>query len=91
MKKILFSASWFETDQTGTSRARFEAGKHYPADDAEAQRCVARGIAAEVEVADEPAPEAETAPAETAEPEAEAPAEPPAPAPAPAPAAKAKK
>lgn len=54
MKRILFSASWFETDQTGTSRPRFEAGQHYSPDDVEAQRCVARGIAAEVDVADEP-------------------------------------
>ncbi|MDN8617868.1 hypothetical protein [Variovorax ginsengisoli] len=88
MKRILFTSAWFETDHTGTSHARFEAGKDYPADDAEAKRCVARGIAEEVDVADEPAaaPNVTTdAPAtEAAEPAAEAPAAEPAPAPAPA-------
>lgn len=54
MKRIRFSADWFETDLSGNSRPRFEAGKDYPADDEEAVRCVARGIAEEVDVADAP-------------------------------------
>lgn len=86
MKRIQFSQTFFETDGSGNHRPRFEAGKHYPADDAEAQRCVARGIAEEVDVPD-PEPE---------QPAAEAGAPAPAPSPeataaAPAPAAKAKK
>ena len=89
MKKIRFTESWFETDQTGTSRARFEAGKDYLPDD-EAKRCVARGIAKEGDVADEPAAdlEADSSAAQVDQAAAEAAA--PAPAPA-APAAKAKK
>lgn len=87
MKKIRFSANFHETDAGGNSVIRFAAGQDYPADDAEAIRCVARGIAKEVEVEDEapadPAPESGTA----AEGEAAAPAPSEAPATAPAPAA----
>lgn len=50
MKKIRFSAAWYETSPHGGSYARFEAGKDYPADDDEAIRCIARGIAEEVDV-----------------------------------------
>lgn len=66
MKKtmISFRANFNATDASGNSSPRFEAGKEYdPAkdDDGEMKRCIARGIAEEVEVdvADEPA---ETAP-----------------------------
>lgn len=61
MKRILFSYTFFATDSSGNSKPQFEAGKHYPADDAEAVRCIARGIAAEVEVDDPPAEAADGA------------------------------
>lgn len=86
MKKIRFSANFHETDAGGNSVIRFAAGQDYPADDAEAIRCVARGIAEEVEV-DEEAPAAaapESAPAAEADAAAPAPSEAPAVAPAPA-------
>lgn len=53
MKKIRFSANFHETGAGGNSGIRFAAGQDYPADDAEAIRCIARGIAHEVEVPDE--------------------------------------
>jgi hypothetical protein len=75
VKKIRFSANFNDTGPTGTSYARYEAGKDYPADDAEAQRCIARGIAAEVDVPDEPEAEPVAADA-VAEPVEAAPAKP---------------
>jgi hypothetical protein len=69
MKRILFSATFFDGGEE-----RYQAGKHYPADDAEAARCVARGIAKEVDVADEPAaaPDADAGIADSAGPAADA-------------------
>lgn len=61
MNRILFFQTFFATDGSGNSRPQFEAGKHYPADDAEAVRCIARGIAEAVDV---PEVEAEEAAAE---------------------------
>lgn len=52
MNRILFSQTFFATDVSGNSKPQFEAGKHYPTDDAEAKRCIARGIATEVDVPD---------------------------------------
>lgn len=60
MKMIRFSKPFFAVNAGGASYPQFEAGKDYPADDPEAIRCVARGIAEEVEVAD-PQPEPEAA------------------------------
>lgn len=75
MNRILFSQTFFATDGGGNSRPQFEAGKHYPADDAEARRCIARGIAAEVDVEDPAAEDDAEPPADAAsEPAAEAPA-----------------
>lgn len=68
MKVIRYSASWFETDVTGTSRAKFEAGKCYPVSD-ESQGHVLRGIAEEID-APEDVEKAEAA-AESAEAKAE--------------------
>lgn len=50
MNRILFSQTFFATDGSGNSKPQFEAGKHYPADDAEAKRCIARGIAEAIDV-----------------------------------------
>lgn len=66
MKRILFSSTFFATDTSGNSKPQFEAGKHYPPDDAEARRCIARGIAAEVDVEDEQPAAAADAPADAA-------------------------
>lgn len=92
MKMIQFSQTFWHC-VNGVSVPQFEAGKQYPADDAEAQRCVVRGIAEEVDVPDAvPEPEGVAS-----EPAADAPAAAPEPEPAaepaaaPAPAAKAKK
>jgi hypothetical protein len=52
MKVIRYSASWFETDVTGTSRAKYEAGKCYPVTD-ETQQHVLHGIAEEVDAPDD--------------------------------------
>lgn len=71
MKMIRFFANFYGTDGGGNSRAIYEAGQDYPADDAEARRCIARGIAEEVDVADAPQA-AETAEAATSEPDAAA-------------------
>lgn len=68
MKVIRYSASWFETDVTGTSRAKFEAGKFYPVTE-ETQRHVIHGIAEEVDAPDD-VEKAEAA-AESAEAKAE--------------------
>ncbi|MDQ0082938.1 hypothetical protein J2W35_003297 [Variovorax boronicumulans] len=53
MKKIRFSANFHATDAGGNSVIQFAAGQEYPADDPEALRCIARGIAEEVDVPDE--------------------------------------
>lgn len=50
MKVIRYTQSWFEVDSTGSSRAKFEAGKCYPISE-ETTRHVDRGIA---EVVDAP-------------------------------------
>lgn len=70
MIRIRFSQTFFATNGSGASVPQFEAGKDYPADDEEAIRCVARGIAEKVDVEEtEPAPaEPVAAPAEAAEP-----------------------
>lgn len=70
MKMIRFSQTFWHCVH-GASVPQFEAGKDYPADNAEAQRCIARGIAEEVDVPDEPAEEAKPA-ADGAEPAADA-------------------
>lgn len=48
MKRILFSTTFYNE-----GIPQFEAGKHYAADDAEAIRCIARGIAKEVDIDDQ--------------------------------------
>lgn len=63
MKMIRFNANFYGTDSGGNSRAVFEAGKYYPAADEEARRCIARGIAEEVDVPDEPAADEPSSPA----------------------------
>jgi hypothetical protein len=56
MKVIRFHAPFFGTDAAGNHCEQFSAGKDYPAENEEARRCIARGLAEEVEVADpEPA------------------------------------
>lgn len=69
IKSALFAVNFHQTDDTGSSRVRFAAGQAYPlADDTdgELRRCIARGIATEVDV--DAAPEAPEA-AATAEPQ----------------------
>ena len=61
MKMIRFTKTFWHCPN-GISVPLFEAGKDYPADDAEARRCIARGIAEEVDIPD-PDPEAPEAPA----------------------------
>lgn len=92
MKKIRFNVNFYGTDSAGNSRAVFEAGKDYPADDAEARRCIARGISTEVEVPDEPAPDIPEAASVADEPTDQIVLEPdPTPEPTPAPTAASKK
>lgn len=66
MPMIRYTLSWFETDCTGNSRAKFEAGKLYPVTD-ESLSHVAQGVAEQVD-----APDADVADAVAAD---EAPAE----------------
>lgn len=53
MKMIRFSQTFWHVVH-GASVPQFEAGKDYPVNE-DTQRCVARGIAEEVDVPDEPA------------------------------------
>lgn len=48
MKLIKYLASWFATDSTGNSVAKFEAGKFYPVT-AESSSHVLQGVAEEVD------------------------------------------
>jgi hypothetical protein len=57
MKRILFSADFYNTNPAGQSYVQFAKGEHYEPDD-EARRCVARGIAEEVDVEEPKASEA---------------------------------
>lgn len=52
MKVIRFSASWYETDTAGNSRAKYEAGRCYPVSE-ETQRMVLRDIAEEIDAPDD--------------------------------------
>lgn len=55
MKMIRFSQTFWHS-MNGASVPLFEEGNDYPSDHPEARRCIARGIAEEVDVPD-PAPQ----------------------------------
>lgn len=53
MKRIHYSATWFEVGPGGYSEAKYKAGQDYPVTE-ETLRHAARGIAKEIDVPDAP-------------------------------------
>lgn len=78
MKMARFLVDFRATDTAGNSHVRFAAGQAYPLEDAdgETKRCIARGVAEEVDVdvPNEPAAETQAVEGETKLAEAETPA-----------------